>query len=94
MLKMKILIISSSFPFGKNEVFLENEIKYLKQRKNIDYEIIPSKKDSEINKLNFDHQKFKNEIEANQKKYEKLIDEAADQISNFVKNTKLENLSQ
>lgn len=46
---MKILIISSSFPFGKNEVFLENEIKYLKQRKNIDYEIIPSKKDSEIN---------------------------------------------
>ena len=27
------------------------------------------------------------------KKYEKLIDEAADQISNFVKKTKSENLS-
>ena len=30
------------------------------------------------------HLNFKNEIEANQKKYEKLIDEAADEISNFV----------
>ena len=37
---------------------------------------------------------FKNEIEANQKKYEKLIDEAADEITNFVEKAKLENLSQ
>jgi len=33
------------------------------------------------------------EIENNQKKYENLIDEAADQISNFVKKAKLENIS-
>ena len=50
-------------------------------------------KESEIGKLNLDHENFKKEIDANQKKYENLIDEAADQISNFVKRTKLENIS-
>ena len=51
------------------------------------------KKESEIEKLNFDHENFKKEIDANQKKYENLIDEAADQISNFVNKAKLENIS-
>ena len=37
--------------------------------------------------------KLKNEIELNQKNYEKLIDEAADEISNFVEKANLENLS-
>ena len=50
-------------------------------------------KESEIQKLNLDHENFKKEIDANQKKYENLIDEAAHQISNFVKKTKLENIS-
>ena len=50
-------------------------------------------KESEIEKLNLDHKNFKREIDANQKKYEDLIDEAANQISNFVKKAKLENLS-
>ena len=52
------------------------------------------KKDKEINDLNTNHLNFKNEIEANQKKYEQLIDEAADEISNFVEKAKLENISQ
>ena len=52
------------------------------------------KKDQEINELNTNHLNFKNEIESNQKKYEQLIDEAADEISNFVEKTKLENISQ
>ena len=52
------------------------------------------KKDNEINELNTNHLNFKNEIEANQKKYEQLIDEAADEISNFVEKAKLENISQ
>ena len=43
------------------------------------------KKELEIEKLNLDHENFKKEIDENQKKYENLIDEAADQISNFVK---------
>ena len=52
------------------------------------------KKDLEINELNTNHLNFKNETEVNQKKYEKLIDEAADEISDFVEKAKSENLSQ
>jgi len=52
------------------------------------------KKDQEINELNTNHLNFKNEIESNQKKYEQLIDEAADEISNFVEKAKLENSCQ
>ncbi len=51
------------------------------------------KKETEIEKLNLDHENLKQEIDDNQKKYENLIDEAADQISNFVKKAKLENIS-
>ena len=50
-------------------------------------------KESEIEKLNLDYENLKQEIDDNQKKYENLIDEAADQISNFVKKAKLENIS-
>ena len=52
------------------------------------------KKEEEIKKLNLNHENFKIDIENNQKKYEQLIDEAADQISNFVQKAKIENLSQ
>jgi cell division protein ZapA len=52
------------------------------------------KKEEEIKELNTNHLNFKNEIEANHKKYEKLIDDAADEISNFVEKAKLENISQ
>ena len=51
------------------------------------------KKDVEIRELNENHYKLKNEIEINQKNYEKLIDEAADEISNFVEKANVENLS-
>ena len=51
------------------------------------------KKEQEIKELNNNHQKMKNEIEINQKNYEKLIDETADEISNFVERINLENLS-
>jgi cell division protein ZapA len=47
------------------------------------------KKEEEIKHLN-----FKNEIETNHKKYEQIIDDAADEISNFIKKAKLENISQ
>ena len=52
------------------------------------------KKVKEIDELNTNHLKFKNEIDANQKKYEQLIDDAADEISNFVEKAKSENISQ
>ena len=51
------------------------------------------KKEQEIKELNINHQKMKNEIEINQKNYEKLIDETADEISNFVERINLEKLS-
>ena len=75
----------------------KNEFKDLsnkfKELKSLIYEY-RDKKEDEIKKLNLNHVDFKIEIEKNQKKYEQLIDEAADQISNFVKKTKIENLSQ
>ena len=52
------------------------------------------KKEEEIKELNTNHLNFKNEIEANHKKYEQIIDDAADEISNFVEKAKLENISQ
>ena len=52
------------------------------------------KKEEEIKELKTNHLNFKNEIEANHKKYEQLIDEAADEISNFVEKAKSENVSQ
>ena len=52
------------------------------------------KKEKEISELNNNHLNFKNEIEANHKRYEQLIDDAADEISNFIEKAKLENISQ
>ena len=52
------------------------------------------KKEEEIKELNTTHLNFKNEIEANHKKYEQIIDAAADEISNFIEKAKLENISQ
>ena len=64
-----------------------------KELKSLIYEY-RDKKEEEIKELNLNHQNFKDEIETNHKKYEKLIDETADEISNFVKKAKLENISQ
>ena len=52
------------------------------------------KKEEEIQELKKEHLNFKTQIENNQKKYEQLIDEAADEISNFVEKAKIENISQ
>ena len=64
-----------------------------KELKSLIYEY-RDKKEDEINKLNLNHEDLQIEIENNQKKYEQLIDEVVDQISNFVKKAKIENLSQ
>ncbi len=66
--------------------------KKFKELKSLIYDYRDTK-ESEIKKLNLDHENLKQEIDDNQKKYENLIDEAADQISNFVKKAKLENIS-
>ena len=75
----------------------KNELKDLSNKfrelKSLIYEYRDKKKE-EIKELNSNHLNFKNEIEANHKKYEQLIDEAAEEISNFVEKAKLENVSQ
>ena len=71
---------------------LRNLSNKFKELKSLIYEY-KDKKEREINELNKDHFKLKNEIEENQKNYEKLIDEAADEISSFVDKANLENLS-
>ena len=71
---------------------LRNLSNKFKELKSLIYEY-RDKKELEINELNKDHHRLKDEIEMNQKNYEKLIDEAADEISNFVEKANLENLS-
>ncbi|MDB3983107.1 cell division protein ZapA [Candidatus Pelagibacter sp.] len=75
----------------------KNELKDLsnkfKELKSLIYDY-RDKKEEEIQKLDTKHENFKNEIDENQKKYEKLIDEATDEISNFVEKAKLENAPQ
>ena len=64
-----------------------------KELKSLIYEY-RDKKEEEIKELNLNHQNFKNEIESNQKKYEQIIDEAAEEISSFVEKAKLGSKSQ
>ena len=71
---------------------LKNLTNKFKELKSLIYEY-RDKKELEIDQLNQNHFKLKEEIEKNQKNYEKLIDEAADEISSFVEKANLENLS-
>ena len=74
----------------------KNELKDLsnkfKELKSLIYDY-RDKKEEEIKELNDNHFKLKNEIEINQKNYEKLIDETTDEITSFVEKANLENLS-
>ena len=92
-----VKIIDEYYETKKKVEQRKNEFKDLsnkfKELKSLIYEYRDSK-EYEIKKLNLNHEDFKIEIESNQKKYEQLIDEAADQISNFVKKAKIDNLSQ
>jgi len=63
-----------------------------KELKSLIYEY-RDRKEGEINELNLNHKKLKDEIEINQKNYEKIIDEATEEITSFVEKANLENLS-
>ena len=71
---------------------LKNLSSKFKELKSLIYEYRDNK-ELEISELNKNHQKLKNEIEINQKNYEKLIDDATNEISSFVEKANLENLS-
>mgnify|MGYP001201435265 CR=1 FL=1 len=63
-----------------------------RELKNLVYDY-RDKKENEINKLNEEHANLRLDIENNQKNYEKLIDQTADEISKFVEKANLKNLS-
>jgi cell division protein ZapA len=63
-----------------------------KELKSLIYEY-RDKKEKEINELNLKHTDLKNEIVLNQQNYEKLIDEATNEISSFIEKANQENLS-
>tara|TARA_B100000287_G_scaffold7454_1_gene7330 strand:+ start:199 stop:642 length:444 start_codon:yes stop_codon:yes gene_type:complete len=74
----------------------KNELKILsdkfKELKTLIYEY-RDKKETEINELNLDHHKLKNEMEMSRKNYEKFLDEATEEISSFVEKANIESLS-
>ena len=74
----------------------KNELKDLSNKfrelKNLVYDY-RDKKEDEIKELNKRHDNLKLDIENNQKNYEKLIEQTADEISKFVDNASSENLS-
>ena len=63
-----------------------------RELKNLVYDY-RDKKENEIKELNKKHYNLKSDIENNQKNNEKLIDKAADEISNFVDKASSKNLS-
>ena len=71
---------------------LKNLSSKFKELKSLIYEYRDNK-ELEISELNKNHQKLKNEIETNQKNYEKLIDDATNEISSFVEKANQDNLS-
>jgi len=92
-----VKIMDEYYETKKKVDLKKNELKDLSNRfkelKSLIYDY-RDKKEEEIQELKTEHLNFKNEIEANHKKYEQLIDEAADEISNFVEKAKLDNMSQ
>ena len=92
-----VKIIDEYYETKKKVEQKKNELKDLSNKfrelKSLIYDY-RDKKEEEIKELNTNHLNFKNEIEANHKKYEQLIDDAADEISNFIEKAKLENISQ
>ena len=92
-----VKIMDEYYETKKNVDQKKNELRDLsnkfKELKSLIYDY-RDKKEEEIQKLKNSHQKFNDEIEVSQKKYEQLIDEAADEISSFVEKAKQDNQSQ
>ena len=76
----------------QKKIELTNLSNKFKELKSLIYEY-RDKKEDQINKLNLKHLHLKNEIELSHQSYEKLIDEATNEISNFIEKANLEKLS-
>ena len=69
---------------------LRNLTEKFKELKSLVYEY-KEKKENEINNLNNEQKKIKNQLENNKLDYEKAIEKAANQIENFLTKVDLEN---
>ena len=91
-----IKIMDEYFETNKKIEEKKLELEKLKNKflelKNLVYDY-KDKKEEEIKELNNKHIDLKAEIENSQKNYERIIEEATDEISNFVDKANIENLS-
>ena len=89
-----VQIMDEYFETKKKVEQKKNELKNLSDKfrelKSLVYDY-RDKKEEEMKKLFHDHENFKKEIEKNKKDYEKIIEDAADQIESFVEKANLEN---
>ena len=76
----------------KKKIELRELSNKFRELKNLVYDY-RDKKENEINELNKRQIDLKLNIETNQKNYEKIIDQAADEISNFVNSANIDKLS-
>ena len=76
----------------QKKIELKNLSSKFRELKNLVYDY-KNKKEDEIKELSERHASLRSEIDNSQKNYEKLIDQAADEISNFVDKASLKKLS-
>tara|TARA_B100001989_G_C24495159_1_gene441794 strand:- start:766 stop:1212 length:447 start_codon:yes stop_codon:yes gene_type:complete len=91
-----VKILDEYYETKKNVEQKKKEVKDLsekfKELRSLIYDY-RDKKEEEINQLKINHINIKNEFESNLKNYEKMIDEATDEISSFVEKANSENLT-
>ncbi len=91
-----VKIMDEYYETKKKVELKKNELKELsnkfKELKSLVYDY-RDRKENEIKNLIDRHDKLRIEIEDNQKNYEKLIDQTANEISNFIDKANLEKLS-
>ena len=74
----------------QKKIELKNLSEKFRELKSLVYDY-KDQKEEEIQRLSQDHGDFKKEIEKNKKNYERIIEEAADEIESFVEKANLEN---
>ena len=88
-----VQIMDEYFETKKKVEYKKNELKNLSDKfrelKSLVYNY-RDKKEEELKRLAEDHEDFKQELRKNKENYEKIIEEATDEIENFVEKAKLE----
>ena len=89
-----VQIMDEYFETKKKVDQKKNEVKELSDKfrelKSLVYDYKDTK-EGELNKLAQAHEDFKKEIERNKENFEKIIEDAANEIENFVEKAKIEN---